>query len=990
MNTLDIKLFGAIEICWHGNLLTNFRSQKALVLLAYLICENRPLTREYLAGLGWPDMNAAQALGLLRRSLHVLNQQLPGCLDIDRRTVHFRPTVPVTLDIHRFASYVAQAEVNAWAQAAVLYRASFLQGIYLDDAPELESWLHQEQDRWQQQVVEVLNRLIGHYTAHASYAQALHYTRQWLSIEPWQEAAHYQSMLLLARGGHISTALAQYEHCRQILWAELGVEPALETEALYARIQAMRLIPPANLPVTTTPFIGREEECVQLIHLLAEENCRVVTIVGVGGIGKTRLALEIAHRVVTEPIRIFLHGIVFVPLAGIETLTQLLSALAQACSLRLQEHATSETQLLDYLSTQERLVVLDNFEHLISECSLTFLLKVLDRAPGIKFLITSRVHLQLYGEQRYWLQGLPFSISQATLSVEAAATGYSSHRLFLAAVGRVSPTYRLTATDVPALLAICQQVQGMPLALELAAAWSNVLSLAEIAAEIGRNLDFLAHEAHDLPVRQRSMRAVFATSWRLLNATEQSVLQKVAIFRGGFTREAAHTVAGAALPVLSSLVRKSFLHKCGSERFEIHELLRQFAQEQLVMAGELHAVQRAHTTYFLALAEQAQPHFFSTARQIWIQRLESEHDNLRAALTWALRYQETESLVRLAFALRLLWECRHYYDEMNEWLAQALALAEQQWTDQVANMSHSLDEPLRNRVKLLAQILLARANALKHDRQQSEALYERSLTLAQRIGLTDLTFELYDGMAVIAARQGNLTRANELNRCALQLAQTLSDLPDAEQRRKIGTALAICSAHAFFQADPEQSKTLAQQALSLLDPAKDSFLCINTHGVLGGVAMLTGDFEHAQTLFTYCYTYFCEINDITTSIFYRWHLGILALRCGDWPSAQIVFIENLTWLQSRSKDYDMFVHNLHGLAEVARQQTRYEVAAKLLGAVTVICNTINYVVLPVYRPDFEATIVVTSAQLEPDIFAAAYAEGYAMSLEQAVLFALAS
>lgn len=209
MTAFDIQLFGAMEIRCAGELLTGFRSQKALVLLAYLICEKRSVTRDYLVGLGWPEAEQGQALGLLRRSLHDLNRQLPGCLNLDSRTVRFHPATPVTIDVEQFIRLTVQTDVESWIAAVALYRAPFLHGLYVNDAPELENWLLREQERWQGEMVRLLNRLATYHTERAAYAQALHYIQQLLTMEPWREEAHRQAMLLFARMGQLGAALTQ-------------------------------------------------------------------------------------------------------------------------------------------------------------------------------------------------------------------------------------------------------------------------------------------------------------------------------------------------------------------------------------------------------------------------------------------------------------------------------------------------------------------------------------------------------------------------------------------------------------------------------------------------------------------------------------------------------------------------------------------------------------------------------------------------------------
>ncbi len=988
--TFDIQFFGAIEIRHNGTLLTGFRSQKALVLLAYLLCEERALTREYLAGFGWPESEQSQALGLLRRSLHDLNRQLSGCLDLDRQTVRFQPDAPITVDTQQFRTLSAQSDVASWSAAAALYRAPFLQGSYVDDAPELESWLLREQEQWQGEMVRLLLRLADHYADNGDYAQALRHTQRLLALEPWCEEAHRQAMLLLARMGQTSAALAQYESCRRILQAELAVEPSHETKTLRARLAAIAQLPTPSLPASTTPFIGRTTQLAELTQLLANHDCRLITLLGQGGMGKTRLALETARDVATAQQRRFLHGVCFVPLVGVATLPQLVAALGHALALPFQPHSTPESQLLHYLQDKELLLVLDNFEQLVNEPVAAFVRQLLDRAPALKLLITSRVRLHLQGEQLYGMQGLavPITATQsATPSVAEVAT-YSSVQLFLATVQRSQQSYSLSAADAAAVTTICQLVQGMPLALELAAAWINVLTVAEIAIELARNLDFLASDAHDLPLRQRSMRAVFETSWCLLTAAEQRVFQQLSVFRGGFTGEAAETVAGASLSLLMGLMHKAFLYRASDKRFEVHELLRQFAQEQLWHNQELHQTQQRHTGYFVALAEEAERHFASARLGQWIERLEDEYDNLQAALTWALETKAIAQLLRLACSLHRFWDCRGHYIDMNYWLEQGLLLAEQAWVHRSNSAGETDEASSADNLALLAQAFFSRANALMHDRESAEVLYNRSLRLDQRIGPTPLSIDICQALTWIERRRGNFARADELQQVMLHLAETLPDFQGEQRQQKIAYAIAVDSVNALYQADLARSATLAMQSFSLLDAVEDERLRIHMVFVLGQIAFRENDFERAKQLLTDCYRQLSEAGDSDGVVILQCHLSLLTLRQGDWPSAKAAFLENLTWLQHHNKDLDGLLYNLRGLAEATRQQGNLICAAKLLGAIEKIGQLLKCTIPPIYQPDFEETLTATRAELDSVDFAAAYHQGYMMTLEQAVAFAL--
>ncbi len=677
MTTFDIRLFGAIEIRRDGELLTDFRSQKALVLLAYLICENRPVTRDYLAGLGWPEMEQSQALGLLRRSLHDLNSQLPGCLEIDRRTVCFSPTAPVTVDTHRLAHWLTRNELAGWVEAVARYPAPFLHGIYVEDAPELESWLLREQERWQQAATRVLQRLIQHHTDEAAYALALRYVQQLLALEPWREEAQRQAMLLLARTGQVSAALLQYDRCRHILQAELAVEPAPETEQLYTKLKAIAQAPPPNLLAATTPFMGRAAELAELPRLLASPNHRLITILGPGGMGKTRLALEVAHNVVNEQQRVFLQGVCVVALAGSDSAAQFISALAQALAFTVQPQSPPADQLIHYLGDKEMLLLLDNFEQLVEGASVAFVSKLLQMAPHITLLITSRVRLNLQGEQLYWLQGLPVPAAPANPAALGVidSSEYSSLQLFSERARRVQPATLLSPADGVSIVAICQLVQGMPLAIELAAAWTAVLSPAQIVSEMSRSLDFLASEMQDLPLRQRSMRAVFATSWRLLAAAEQTVFQQLSIFRGGFTLEAAQAVAGTTLSLLTRLQQHSFIqYQPNRDRYAIHELLRQYGAEQLAqheVAAE--QTQRRYSSFFCRLLAQLGTASKTSQQESALATAVIENENLHAGWIAAIHHQLLDLADAALDGLLRIDEWRGRYAEGEQICALAIA-----------------------------------------------------------------------------------------------------------------------------------------------------------------------------------------------------------------------------------------------------------------------------------------------------------------------------
>lgn len=426
-----------------------------------------------------------------------------------------------------------------------------------------------------------------------------------------------------------------------------------------------------NLPPQTTPFIGRQSELDHIAGLLADPGCRLLTVVGPGGVGKSALSLQVAASRVGS----YRHGVYMVPLVGLDAAAQLASATAAALGLELLGQSDPEQQLLDALSDKHLLLLLDNYEHLLPETG--FLAGILLQAPGVTLLVTSRQRLDLRAEWVFPLTGLPFPALHAGSDIQR----YDAVQLFLQAARRLRADFMLLETDWPHVTHICRLVEGSPLALELAASWTRLLSPGEIAAEIEHGVDILVSSTRDLPARHRSMRAVFDHSWKLLSISERRVLRHLSVFRGGFSRPAAEQVAGATLALLSALIDKSLLRleqRSGDMlRFDLHELVRQYAQARLWAAGEVHRVRELHLDYFLELAEQAEPQLLGPDSPLWLDRLARDHDNLRAAISWALdptRSYDGQIAQRLVRALMWFWLVRGSFDQAAHWAERALSL----------------------------------------------------------------------------------------------------------------------------------------------------------------------------------------------------------------------------------------------------------------------------------------------------------------------------
>jgi predicted ATPase/transcriptional regulator with XRE-family HTH domain len=446
-----------------------------------------------------------------------------------------------------------------------------------------------------------------------------------------------------------------------------------------------------RLPLPATLLVGRQPEAMHLQQLLVEEGQRLVTLVGPGGIGKTRLALHMAHTL--DPY--FATGAIFVPLVSISHSVELPSAIAGAMNKSLAGDNSSSAQLDTLLAEQSLLLVLDNFEHLLAldGDAITGLIDhIVQHIPSVTLLITSRERLRLAGEHIFELGGL------ATPKAESKSDPATSDAviLFLQRARQVSPSFALTPTNRAAIVRLCNLLSGMPLGIELAAAWMRTLTPEEIASEIGRSLDFLTLADRGVPARHRSLRAAFEYSWKLLAPEEQKAAARLSIFRGGFRREGAQAVAGATLPNLAALIDKSLVQVVtgvseqeGEQevkretkqetglRYEIHELLRQYLRDKLVEMGDEQTIARRHIEYFTAMAEQVESQHYATVSHAWFKQLRAEQGNLRAAMEWSLSGRHAPQLgLRLVGALGRFWYMGDAWNEGCEWLRSALAVVD--------------------------------------------------------------------------------------------------------------------------------------------------------------------------------------------------------------------------------------------------------------------------------------------------------------------------
>lgn len=493
---------------------------------------------------------------------------------------------------------------------------------------------------------------------------ALHHAQQLLRKMPWNEEAHREVMELLALNGRRSEALKQFDICQQALHDEFGVEPSAETLALYERIRRTSHFSRDNIPAIVTPLIGREGELETLSRLLADPGVRLVTLTGLGGTGKTRLALDVAWRHTDGQFR---DGVTFVQLAALETANLLVPAIAQALHLPLKaaEEKAVHNELIEYLKSKQLLLVLDNCEHLLD--GMPLVADILEAVPMVQILATSRERLCLRAEYVFPLPGLPYD----------DRPDHQAAQLFQGTARRIKPQFKITNSNSTHINRLCRLVDGNPLALELAAGMLDRTSVAALADEIERSLDYLVSDLRDMPARHRSLRAVLESTWTRLQPQTRRVFAALSAFRGSFSPAAAQVVTGANRELLEQLVAHSLLEFDGEvDRYQLHEMLRQFATEKLNSEPEFErAVLRGHFNYYSDLVQRGDSEIRGGDQPEWMAWLELETNNIRQAIDWAVS-NNIELAAHLVVSLHNYWHISGQIQEAMQQYARIMAYQE--------------------------------------------------------------------------------------------------------------------------------------------------------------------------------------------------------------------------------------------------------------------------------------------------------------------------
>ncbi|HKY54529.1 MAG TPA: BTAD domain-containing putative transcriptional regulator, partial [Anaerolineales bacterium] len=667
---LALHFLGIPELILDNTSITTDR-RKAIALLAYLAVNGGKYTREFLSGLLWPDYEQKKAFSNLRRTIWEVHQAIgESWLLADRESVRLNPETEIDLDVARFQELLIQSHqqsepanrISLLVEATKLYRNHFLTGFSLKDAYPFNEWVYSESEELRRKLADALTTLSDDYCSLGQPEKAIPHARRLISLDPLNESAHRQLMEVYIQAGQHSAALKQYQTCEEILRKELNLDPQPETRTLYKKIRKREIkpalvekqnepiTPKHNLPSQLSTFIGREKEQDEIINLVAKHH--LVTLAGVGGIGKTRLSLQVGQSLINT----YPDGVWFIALDSLSDPNLVPQTVAAVFDIRETAGRPVIEILMNMLREKTTLLILDNCEHLLDACA-ELITDLLTNCPNLKILMTSREILNMEGEAIYYPP--PLSIPGDSTLLEKL-TNYESVQLFSDRASLALSSFRLTNENIQSVVEICRKVDGIPLAIELAAARINVLQVKEILNQLNESFALLASNGRRTLPRQQTLQASMDWSWGLLTDAERIFLQQLSVFAGGWTLGSAQAVCdGNVLDLTSALVKKSLImvdqKSVGDTRYQFHEIVRQYIREKLIESGEEEDIRTRHLQYFLQLSEEAEQALRGPTQIEWISRLNDERDNVRAALEWGDK-TDVEAGLYLSSRLKIFWE----------------------------------------------------------------------------------------------------------------------------------------------------------------------------------------------------------------------------------------------------------------------------------------------------------------------------------------------
>ena len=1064
-NVWQIQLFGGLSLTRGDETIARFRSQKFGLLLAYLsLFPKRSHSREELADLLWPDadsetgrVNLRTALASLRRQLEPPGTPAGSVLQTENRShVRLNPQT-VSSDVSEFEAALVlaarTAKENAGETIARLTRAvQFYNGPLLPGS--YDDWALSERDRLAEAHLRALRQLVL-LTRDGDSDQALDFARRAVSADPLREESHGAVIQLLMESGQVSLAQRQFDELTRLMRNAFDTAPAPEIAALLKTAPVKRPVPkalaspapesvtapnsapspavtsaaakveivatppaeavPQNLPLLPTRFFGRDEEIDALCRMLRDD-ARLVTITGPGGSGKTRVSVEVAQRLGRD----FPSGIWFVPLADVREPERIGEAVAGA--LKIKRSVSDDTPLLSRIcdallsasaSDTPALLVFDNFEQVADEGA-SVVVELLARVPHLTCLITSRQRLRIEAEQEFPLLPLPVPEHPGT---PERLLEFSSVQLFVARARAARPDFQLTARNAASVAALCAKLEGIPLAIELAAAWAEALTPAQMLARMEKRLDLLISRRRDVSARHRTLRAAIEGSVFLLPPDAQTVFAALSVFRGGWTMDAAESVCDDPLAFahLATLCDHSLVLRDSGDnsaiRFRMLETLREFAREQLESADETAArsVETRHAEYFTRLTREAVAQLTEPNQADALRLLESDHDNLRAVLDFRLRDGKLGAALALAAQLANFWATRGHFAEGRQRLSTLLEQAENdpsvpdtvraaalrglgklaisQADYAVARPSHeralALSRQENDRVGIASSLSeLGKCALQQSSYDEANQFFEEALAEYRAIGDTKGVALLLNNLGATALAKGLPNIARDYLEESLPLSRRVG------HHRVVGITLFNLASIALSEGDFVRARTYYEESLAVRRDLGDVAGAGRVLEGLGHLAMEEGDSDAALHRLEESLVLQRKVGDKDAVASLCLHKAIVFTEMKrDWESAWPCLVESIAQCrQSGNRHY--FANALDAVAVIAALRRDWERAVQLWAAAANLRNVLGVTVEYGHGRKMARAMDDVRAHLSPDAFEAAWKAGEKLTLPDAANLAL--
>jgi predicted ATPase/DNA-binding SARP family transcriptional activator/DNA-binding CsgD family transcriptional regulator len=924
----------------------DWRSRRAanLVKLLALVPGHR-MHREHLVDLLWPHLGKGAATNNLHHTLYVARKVLGSDPATSSRYLQVRsdevalcPEARLWTDVEAFEEAALAARGD---REPAVYRAAI--ELYAGDLlPEnrYEEWVESRRTELRETYLSLLVELSRLYEGRGESEPAIEALRQVVRKDPTREEAHAGLMRLYASSGRRGEALSQYRRLAEILDREFASEPATESMRLYEEIREGRppqTGPPSptrpdalsdnrhNLPATRTSFVGRKREVTEVKRLLAMTN--LLTLTGTGGSGKTRLALRVGRDLIGS----YSDGVWLAELAQTSDPALATQAVSTALGVREQPGQPLIDTLSDHLRGKKLLLILDNCEHLVDATS-TLADTLLRRCPDLRILATSREALEVPGEVNWRVPSLSLPGVDRPPNVDDL-TRYEAVRLFVERARSRLPSFELTPANAGSVVEVCLKLDGIPLAIELATARLPLLAVEQVVERLNDSLELLSSATRTVAPRQKTMRAALDWSHALLSESERVLFRRLSAFAGGWTLQAAEAVASGdglaandVLDLLSRLVDKSLVvtETNGATRYRMLEIVRQYAGERLEQSGEAGTVRSRHANWYAGFAERVDQAVRGPEGAVWVERLAREHPNVQAALRWSLD-AEPETALRIAGTLGHSWYRYGYILEGHRWLEAALA------------RTTGVHTPMRARALHVAGVLADERGLY----DQARDLLDEGLSLWRSLGDTGNVATLLNSLGVIMYTTGDVERGISLTEEALSIKRALGD------EKGIETSLSN----------------------------------------LGEMLQATGDLTRARALFEESMKTSRERGDNLSANLALLNLGILAVDQVEPDRAEALLVEALRAFRQLG-DVDAIVDCLDALGQAYAAQEHGVRSAKLLGAAEAAREELDTPVRLAERDRYERFVALSRHNLEETVWASAWSEGRAMSLEEAIEYTL--